>query len=166
VHIEQPSLYEHLTAREHLEILCLLRSLDFDHISEILQYVELSQAADQRVKTFSLGMKQRLALASPLLGEPELLILDEPTNGLDPRGKRWMRDCIRDLPQRFETTVLLSSHHIHDIQAIVDDVGILHEGTLQLQGSKESLLQKFPDLSSVEDVFFELTTHSHRGRKV
>jgi len=137
--VEMPSLYPHLTGRENLEVTRRLLDIDRKHIDRVLGIVRLNDAADRAVKGYSLGMKQRLGLALALLNEPRLLILDEPTNGLDPAGIHEMRDLIRDLPQQYGITVFLSSHLLSEIEIMVSHLAIVKQGKLLFQGTLDSL---------------------------
>jgi ABC-2 type transport system ATP-binding protein len=151
--IETPSLYPHLTGRENLDVSRRLVGLPVAEIDRVLEIVELSHAAKQRVATFSLGMKQRLALARALLGSPRLLILDEPTNGLDPEGVRAMRALLRDLPDRSGATLLVSSHLLNEVEQVATHVGLMHSGRLLLQAAMMDLLgqRQGPVLVSTRD---------------
>lgn len=137
--VEQPSLYPHLTGRENLEITRLIRACPRHHVGEVLDLVGLNDAADRPTKGYSMGMKQRLSLALALLHEPDLLILDEPTNGLDPAGIREMRELIRDLPKRLGVTVFLSSHLLAEVEQVAQHVVILSKGRMRFQGSPTEL---------------------------
>ena len=128
--IESPSGYLHLTARENLSIVADLKDVDRKDISRVLEIVHLTKDADRKVGQYSLGMKQRLGIAMALLGSPKLLILDEPTNGLDPAGIQEMRSLIASMPQTTGATVLISSHLLGEIEQMVDQVGILNHGKL------------------------------------
>ena len=132
--VESPSLYPHLTGRENLEVTRRLLGSPRKLIDVALETIRLTQDADSRVREYSLGMRQRLGLALALLNEPELLILDEPTNGLDPAGIHEMRDLIRRLPAEFGVTVFLSSHLLAEVEQIASHIGIIHEGKLLFQG--------------------------------
>ena len=132
--IESPSGYLHLTARENLSIVA-----DRKDISRVLEIVHLTKDADRKVGQYSLGMKQRLGIAMALLGSPKLLILDEPTNGLDPAGIQEMRSLIASMPQTTGATVLISSHLLGEIEQMVDQVGILNHGRLLFEGSLQQL---------------------------
>lgn len=136
--IEQPSLYESLTARENLKLDTVVRGLRDTDIDSALEIVELADTR-QPVRQYSLGMKQRLALAHAVLGQPALLLLDEPTNGLDPMGIADMRRLLRDLPQRLETTVLLSTHLLSEVEQVATDLCILENGSLRYSGSLAEL---------------------------
>jgi ABC-2 type transport system ATP-binding protein len=137
--VENPSLYPHLTGRENLEITRIIRGCPRESIHEVLGLVGLKDAADRPCKGYSLGMKQRLGLALALLHKPELLILDEPTNGLDPAGIREIRELIRDLPRRLGVTVFLSSHLLAEVEQVADHVVILSQGRMRFQGSPDEL---------------------------
>ncbi len=132
--IESPSGYLHLTARENLSIVADLKDVDRKDISRVLEIVHLTKDADRKVGQYSLGMKQRLGIAMALLGSPKLLILDEPTNGLDPAGIQEMRSLIASMPQTTGATVLISSHLLGEIEQMVDQVGILNHGKLLFEG--------------------------------
>jgi ABC-2 type transport system ATP-binding protein len=137
--IESPYFYPALSGRRNLQVLTRLGRLDDSRIDEVLAMVELSARADDRVKTYSLGMKQRLGVAAALLPDPELVILDEPTNGLDPGGIREMRSVMRGLADR-GITVLVSSHLLREIEAICDHLMMIDHGRIVFQGPISGLL--------------------------
>ncbi len=137
--IESPSYYGHLTGEENLRIVQTLRGVPEKNIREVLQIVRLDGQRGKRVAHYSLGMKQRLGLAAALLGYPKLLILDEPTNGLDPAGIQEMRELICDLPGRFGMTVVVSSHLLSEIDQMADHIAIIREGELVFQDTLEAL---------------------------
>ena len=137
--IESPSYYGHLTGEENLRIVQTLRNVPEKDIREVLEIVRLEGQRDKKVAHYSLGMKQRLGLAAALLGYPKLLILDEPTNGLDPAGIQEMRELIRSLPERFGMTVVVSSHMLSEIDQMADHVAIIREGELVFQNSLSAL---------------------------
>lgn len=137
--IESPSYYGHLSGEENLRIVKTMRGVPEKNIREVLEIVRLTDAKDKRAAHYSLGMKQRLGLAAALLGYPRLLILDEPTNGLDPAGIQEMRELIKELPQRFGMTVVVSSHLLAEIDQMADHVGIIREGELVFQDSLTAL---------------------------
>ncbi|MCR8561982.1 ATP-binding cassette domain-containing protein [Mucilaginibacter sp. BJC16-A38] len=139
--IEQPSLYGHLTGRENLEVFRLSYGCDKSRISEVLAIVGLQLAAGKKAKEYSLGMKQRLAIAIALLHQPDLLILDEPTNGLDPNGIIEIRDLLRKLNQEKGITILISSHLLPEVEKIVTHLGIINQGQLIFQGTLPELQQ-------------------------
>ncbi|MDR0880378.1 MAG: lantibiotic protection ABC transporter ATP-binding protein [Clostridioides sp.] len=134
--IESPPLYENLTAIENLKVRTNLLGLPDSRIDEVLSIVELKDTGKKRAGKFSLGMKQRLGIAIALLNNPELLILDEPTNGLDPIGVQELRELIRSFPGK-GITVILSSHILSEVQQVVDEVGIIADGKLRYQGKIE-----------------------------
>lgn len=137
--IESPSGYAHLTGQENLAILADLKGVPRKDIGRVLEVVQLTADRDRKVGGYSLGMKQRLGIAMALLGSPELLILDEPTNGLDPAGIQEMRELIRSLPGRFGMTVVVSSHLLSEIDQMADHVGIIREGRLVFQDTLSAL---------------------------
>ena len=137
--IESPSGYLHLTARENLAIVADLKGVAHRDIDRVLGIVRLTKDADRKVGQYSLGMKQRLGIAMALLGEPQLLILDEPTNGLDPAGIQEMRSLIASMPETTGATVLISSHLLGEMEQMVNQVGILNHGRLIFEGSLQEL---------------------------
>lgn len=137
--IESPSYYGHLTGEENLRIVQTLRGVPEKNIREVLQIVRLDGQREKKAAHYSLGMKQRLGLAAALLGYPKLLILDEPTNGLDPAGIQEMRELICDLPRRFGMTVVVSSHLLSEIDQMADHVAIIREGELVFQDTLQAL---------------------------
>jgi ABC-2 type transport system ATP-binding protein len=144
------------TGREVLTIAARTIGLPTDRVDRMLELVSLSAAeGDRRVGNYSLGMRQRLGIATALVGEPQALILDEPANGLDPAGIRWMRDLLRDYADR-GGTVLLSSHLLHEIEIVADDLVVIGNGKIVAQGTKADLLQaagtvvRTPDLPALE----------------
>ena len=137
--IESPSYYGHLTGVEILRIVQTLRGVPEKNIREVLQIVRLDGLRGKKVAHYSLGMKQRLGLAAALLGYPKLLILDEPTNGLDPAGIQEMRELICELPERFGMTVVVSSHLLSEIDQMADHVAIIRDGELVFQDTLEAL---------------------------
>jgi ABC-2 type transport system ATP-binding protein len=137
--VETPSLYPHLTGRENLEVTRRLLGVPRELIDRALGIVKLTADAHRRVREYSMGMRQRLGLALALLNKPELLILDEPTNGLDPAGIHEMRDLIRRLPAEFGITVFLSSHLLSEVEQIANYIGIIHQGRLLFQGTLADL---------------------------
>ena len=146
--IEQPPLYPNLTARENLRVRTTLLGIPDARIDEVLAAVDLTLTGSKRAGRFSLGMKQRLGIALALLANPRLLILDEPTNGLDPIGIEELRGLIRSFPAQ-GITVIVSSHILGEVQHTVDDIGIIHQGRL----AYEAPLQEGQDL---EDLFMRV----------
>lgn len=137
--IESPSYYGHLTGEENLHILKTLKGCPDNNVDQVLKIVRLEEARKKKVCHYSLGMKQRLGLAAALLGFPKLLILDEPTNGLDPAGIQEMRALICSLPSAYGITVVVSSHLLSEIDQMADHVGIIRQGELVYQNTLESL---------------------------
>ncbi|MCQ4163539.1 ABC transporter ATP-binding protein [Tahibacter harae] len=137
--IESPSLYEHLTAAENLALLQRIHRVPAARIAEVLERVGLGGARDKRAGAFSLGMKQRLGIAAALLHRPALLILDEPTNGLDPNGIIEIRALLTALNREEGTTILVSSHLLAEVERLASHVGIVHRGRLLFQGTLEAL---------------------------
>ncbi|HWT14419.1 MAG TPA: ABC transporter ATP-binding protein [Patescibacteria group bacterium] len=145
--IETPSLYPHLSGYDNLRATQILLDLPRSRIDTVLDIVDLRGDAGRVARDYSLGMKQRLGLAHALLAEPELLILDEPTNGLDPAGIVAMRELVRELPKRMPLTVLLSSHMLNEVEQIASHVGVIRDGRLLFQGDAATLQQRFaPEL--------------------
>ena len=152
--IENPSFYGHLTGLENLQIVAKLKKAPASEITKVLETVRLYEQKDKKVKQYSLGMKQRLGIAMALLGNPRVLILDEPTNGLDPAGIQEMRDFIKNLPETHQMTVIVSSHLLSEMEQMADMVGIINHGNLIYQGTMESLETQGDNL---EDIFLKLT---------
>lgn len=140
--IESPYYYGHLTGLENMRVMQRLRNVPDKNIHEALRIVRLENQKDKKAEQYSLGMKQRLGIAMALLAFPKLLILDEPTNGLDPAGIGEIRELIKSLPARYGITVLLSSHMLTEIDQIATSVGIISDGNLLFQGSMETLRKK------------------------
>lgn len=140
--VETPSYYGHLTAYENLEVTRKILGAEKKEIERVLEIVKLTEVRNKAVKKFSLGMKQRLGIAQALLGKPELLILDEPTNGLDPSGIIEIRELIKSLPKDYGITILISSHILSEIELMATHVGIINKGSLLFQGSMNDLREK------------------------
>ena len=137
--IENPSYYGNLTAYENLQISCMLRGLPYTEIDRVLSIVRLDGQKKKRTAHYSLGMKQRLGLANALLGSPALVLLDEPTNGLDPAGIHEMRELIKNLPKHFGMTVMVSSHLLAEMEQTADHIGIISAGQLIFQDALSML---------------------------
>ncbi len=140
--IESPSIYGHLTARENLDVWRRVFRCKASRIDDVLALVGLADTGRKRAEQFSLGMKQRLSIAVALLHEPSMLILDEPTNGLDPHGILEVRDLLMRLNRERGMTVLVSSHILSEIEKLVTDVGIIHRGELVFQGALAALVAR------------------------
>jgi ABC-2 type transport system ATP-binding protein len=145
--IERPNFYPYMTAEENLKLVCKIKNIPFDKVNEKLELVGLFERKDSKFKTFSLGMKQRLAIASALLNDPEILILDEPTNGLDPQGIRQIRDLIKIIANQ-GTTILLASHLLDEVEKVCSHVIVLRYGVTLYQGTVDGML--------ANEGFFEL----------
>ena len=158
--IEAPAFYGNLTGEENLKILQTILKLPPSSVEQALKTIGLYEYRRRQAKKYSLGMKQRLGLAGALLGQPPILILDEPTNGLDPSGIHEIRTLIRSLPQQYHCTVLVSSHLLSEIQLMADDVGILNHGRLlyegTLQGLNQYALEEGLPTDRLEDTFLAM----------
>ena len=152
--IETPPLYENLTAYENLKVRTTMLGLPDNRIDEVLHIVRLTDTGKKRAGQFSLGMKQRLGIAIALLNNPQLLILDEPTNGLDPVGIEELRELIRSFPEK-GITVILSSHILSEVQQIADHVGIIANGVL---GYENELLTG----ENLEQLFMDVVKRHHK----
>jgi len=141
-----------LTGKQNLRVMAAATGISDARVDEVLELVELSEAAGKRMKNYSLGMKQRLALAGAILGDPEVLILDEPANGLDPAGIAWLRKFLRSRAEGGRT-ILVSSHQLAEMQNTVDDVLIINKGKLIAQGTMAELIGE----GSLEETFLRLT---------
>lgn len=151
--VEAPIFFPYMTGRDNLRNLARLHGLNKEEINkkvdEVLTIVGLAGRGDEKVRTYSLGMKQRLGIAQSLLGDPELLILDEPANGLDPMGMRELRELILTLKNEYRKTILISSHLLDELQKICDQIVIIREGQLVWQGMLEQE-------QNLEELFIEL----------
>lgn len=152
--IENPGGYGHLTGLENMQIIQKLKGVNEAEISSALKTVRLYDQRDKKLSNYSLGMKQRLGIAMAILGNPKLLILDEPTNGLDPAGIQEMRQLICSLPKERNMTVIISSHLLSEIEQMADQVGIIHRGRMLYQGTLADLETHGDKL---EVVFLEMT---------
>lgn len=166
--IEAPAFYGNLSGEENLDIIRKILGLPKSAVSEVLELVGLTQYKNRLMKKYSLGMKQRLGLASALIGRPPILILDEPTNGLDPVGIHEIRTLIRSLPQRFGCTVLVSSHLLSEVELMADYIGILNHGHLLFEGTltelkQQAALQGYP-IDNLEDTFLALIDADNQQR--
>jgi ABC-type multidrug transport system ATPase subunit len=137
--VESPSLYDHLTGHENIEITRLMRGAPPAETGRVLEAVGLGKDARRIVQTYSLGMRQRLALALALIGSPRLLVMDEPTNGLDPAGIQEIRELIRQVPNTTGASVFLSSHILAEVEQIASQVVVIHRGKLRYQGPMNEL---------------------------
>ena len=163
--IENAASYPHLTAYENLKIMKTLTDSSYDNIDKVLKTVRLDDVKNKLVKEFSLGMRQRLGIAMALLRNPKLLILDEPTNGLDPSGIHEIRELIKEIPNTYGSTVLISSHLLSEIDQMATHVGIITKGSLVYQGSIEDLRNKGEDkiLLRTDDIQKTLNVLNENG---
>jgi ABC-2 type transport system ATP-binding protein len=145
--IERPNFYPYMTAQENLKLVCKIKNIDYSKIPEKLELVGLNDRKDSKFSTFSLGMKQRLAIASALLNDPEILILDEPTNGLDPQGIHQIRDIVKQIASK-GTTILLASHLLDEVEKVCSHVLVLRKGEILYSGLVDGI--------SANEGFFEL----------
>jgi len=137
--LEQPNIYPYLSAVNNLKIVCDIKQTNYNRIDEVLQLVDLYNRKDDKYKNFSLGMKQRLAIASALVNNPEVLVLDEPTNGLDPQGIAHIRDIINKVAQQ-GTTILLASHMLDEVEKVCSHVAVLKGGKVLFNGAVHEVL--------------------------
>ena len=167
--IEAPSFYANLTGRENLDVIRRILGLGQNTVEDALELVGLSEFGDRLAKKYSLGMKQRLGLAGALLGRPPILILDEPTNGLDPSGIHEIRNLVKSLPDLYDCTILISSHMLSEIELMADDIGILNHGRLLFEGSlddlRHSARQAGMSSDNLEDVFLSIVEQDNAARK-
>ena len=145
--IERPNFYPYMTAEQNLKLVCKIKSIDYSKVDEKLELVGLTDRKNSKFSTFSLGMKQRLAIASALLNDPEILILDEPTNGLDPQGIHQIRDIIKQIASK-GTTILLASHLLDEVEKVCSHVLVLRKGQVLYSGPVDGV--------SANEGFFEL----------
>jgi ABC-2 type transport system ATP-binding protein len=150
--IERPNFYPYMTAVENLELVCKIKGIGYSKVTEKLEIVGLIDRKDSKFKTFSLGMKQRLAIASALLNDPEILILDEPTNGLDPQGIHQIRDIIKLIASQ-GTTILLASHLLDEVEKVCSHVLVLRFGEILYSGTVDGM--------SNQHRFFELKAENN-----
>lgn len=143
--VETPSYYPHLTGKENVRLIAGLRRLDNQEVQRVLRIVDLEKDANRLVKQYSLGMRQRLGLAIGLLGSPRLLVLDEPTNGLDPAGIQEVRALIRQMPIEHGITVFVSSHLLNEVEQIASHIAIINAGRLLFQGAAQDLRAQYSD---------------------
>lgn len=154
--IERPNFYPYMTAAENLQLVCKIKNIPFSKVTEKLELVGLMDRKDSKFRTFSLGMKQRLAIASALLNDPEILILDEPTNGLDPQGIHQIRDIIKQIAAQ-GTTILLASHLLDEVEKVCSHVMVLRKGQVLYSGRVDGM--------SANEGFFELQSEDTRALK-
>jgi ABC-2 type transport system ATP-binding protein len=160
--IERPNFYPYMSAKENLELVCKIKETPFTKVDEKLELVGLLDRKNDKFKTFSLGMKQRLAIASALLNDPEILILDEPTNGLDPQGIRQIRDIIRIIAAQ-GTTILLASHLLDEVEKVCSHVVVLQKGVMLYQGTVHNMIEtnSFFELKAKDLSLLQLALQNH-----
>lgn len=173
--IESPSFYANLTGRENLDVIRRILGLPKSTVEDALELVGLTEFGDRLAKKYSLGMKQRLGLAGALLGRPPILILDEPTNGLDRSGIHEIRHLVKSLPALYDCTILISSHMLSEIELMADDIGILNHGRLLFEGSLDELRQSALQAgfaadnkvssTHLEDMFLSMVEKDNAARK-
>lgn len=151
--IERPNFYPYMTAQENLELVCKIKGINYSKVQEKLELVGLIERKDSKFRTFSLGMKQRLAIASALLNDPEILILDEPTNGLDPQGIHQIRDIIKYIASQ-GTTILLASHLLDEVEKVCSHVLVLRKGEILYSGRVDGMTSN--------EGFFELESNNNQ----
>lgn len=167
--IEAPSFYANLTGRENLDVIRRILGLPKESVEDALELVGLTDFGDRLAKKYSLGMKQRIGLAGALLGKPPILILDEPTNGLDPSGIHEIRELVKSLPGLYDCTILISSHMLSEIELMADDIGILNHGRLLFEGSLDELRQTAVKTgfaaNNLEDVFLSMVDQDNMAMR-
>ena len=154
--IERPNFYPYMTAKQNLELVCKIKNIDYSKVQEKLALVGLVEREDSKFSTFSLGMKQRMAIASALLNDPEILILDEPTNGLDPQGIHQIRDIIRLIASQ-GTTILLASHLLDEVEKVCSHVLVLQKGKILYSGTVDGM--------TANEGYFELQSDDNENLK-
>lgn len=154
--IERPNFYPYMTAKQNLELVCKIKNIDYSKVQEKLALVGLQEREDSKFSTFSLGMKQRMAIASALLNDPEILILDEPTNGLDPQGIHQIRDIIRLIASQ-GTTILLASHLLDEVEKVCSHVLVLQKGKILYSGTVDGM--------TANEGYFELQSDDNETLK-
>jgi ABC-2 type transport system ATP-binding protein len=169
--LEASSAHRGRTGRNHLRVMCAAAGFPSRRVDEVLQLVGLTPAAKRKFKGYSMGMRQRLGIAAAMLGDPQVLILDEPANGLDPEGIRWMRDLLKNLADQGRT-ILVSSHLLSEMQLLADDVVIIAAGKLVTRGSVTEILDETAQLGQVrvrtpqaEQLTAELATLSEQSEE-
>jgi ABC-2 type transport system ATP-binding protein len=160
--IERPNFYPYMTAKENLQLVCKIKGINYSKVQEKLEIVGLLDRKDSKFRTFSLGMKQRLAIASALLNDPEILILDEPTNGLDPQGIHQIRDIIKQIASQ-GTTILLASHLLDEVEKVCSHVLVLRHGQILYSGKVGEMTSNegFFELESDDNVELQFALSQH-----
>lgn len=160
--IERPNFYPYMTAEQNLKLVCKIKNINYSKVTEKLELVGLNDRKDSKFSTFSLGMKQRLAIASALLNDPEILILDEPTNGLDPQGIHQIRDIIRKIASQ-GTTILLASHLLDEVEKVCSQVIVLRKGEILYSGSVDGMASNegFFEVQSNDNLLLKTALQEH-----
>ena len=153
--VEAPKFYENMSGYENLELMArIMPGISDLDIQNVLDLVGLKDRGRDKFKEYSMGMKQRLGIANALLGDPELIILDEPSNGLDPYGMKEINNLIVSLVKRFDKTFIISSHLLHEMEGICNRIGILHSGKLCIEGEVRALIND-NKVENLEELFFK-----------
>ena len=162
--IERPNFYPYMTATQNLKLVCKIKGVDYNKIDEKLEIVGLHERKDSKFKTYSLGMKQRLAIASALLNDPEILILDEPTNGLDPQGIHQIREIIKEIAAK-GTTILLASHLLDEVEKVCSHVVVLNKGVKLYSGRVDEMISShgFFELKSNKETELVKLLENHKS---
>lgn len=168
--VENPDLYMYLSGYDNLKITAnYYKNISQNRIEDVIKIIGLEKQIKDKVSTYSLGMKQRLAIGEAIINQPELLILDEPTNGLDPAGIHEIRNLVKSLPKRYDCTVLISSHMLSEIELLADDIGILNHGRLLFEGSLEDLKLTAHEAGfeneNLEEMFLSMIDEDNTNRK-
>ncbi|SCX79979.1 ABC transporter ATP-binding protein [Flavobacterium caeni] len=163
--IERPNFYPYMTAEENLRLVCKIKGTPYSKVTEKLELVGLYDRRNSKFRTFSLGMKQRLAIASALLNDPEILILDEPTNGLDPQGIHQIRDIIKQIAAQ-GTTILLASHLLDEVEKVCSHVMVLRKGEVLYSGAVDGMSSKQGFFELQSDDLQRLVTVLQQHRSV
>ncbi|MBB4801469.1 ABC-2 type transport system ATP-binding protein [Flavobacterium nitrogenifigens] len=160
--IERPNFYPYMTAEQNLKLVCKIKNINYSKVAEKLELVGLDDRKDSKFSTFSLGMKQRLAIASALLNDPEILILDEPTNGLDPQGIHQIRDIIRKIASQ-GTTILLASHLLDEVEKVCSQVIVLRKGEILYSGPVDDMASNegFFEIQSNDNLLLKTALQEH-----
>lgn len=160
--IERPNFYPYMTAEQNLKLVCKIKNINYSKVAEKLELVGLNDRKDSKFSTFSLGMKQRLAIASALLNDPEILILDEPTNGLDPQGIHQIRDIIKKIASQ-GTTILLASHLLDEVEKVCSQVIVLRKGEILYSGSVDGMASNegFFEVQSNDNLLLKTVLQEH-----
>ncbi len=162
--IERPNFYPYMTAEQNLKLVCKIKGINYSKVEEKLNLVGLNERKDSKFRTFSLGMKQRLAIASALLNDPEILILDEPTNGLDPQGIHQIREIIRVIAAQ-GTTILLASHLLDEVEKVCSHVMVLRKGSVLYSGTVHGMTSNsdFFELDSADNENLKQILEQHQS---